>query len=483
MQIFIKNFTIISCAIYNYKRILNIPSNGFHFILDITFCVFLSAVSAAIDTSYTYIFIPLVVIASMVFFTYSNKTILPKSIPAMLISYGIAFIIFAFATTLIPIMLIIILPIHIQNHILLQSLVFLSAIIIQPLPFHLKRFKNGMPFLENQKYSTLGAIIGLTIIFAATFLTYNNYEIGYIALLIFIYIGTVLVYLYWRFSINKKYLDKLREKDFAELNAQLAVQQEQISALKQENQQLAKIIHRDNKLIPAMDYALKSYLSTAINDSTEYITEGNRLQIEIAKLSDERRNMLQQHEHNNIKLPATHVTSTDNLLKYMYEKARQDDIALQLIITCNPPQMIQQIIDEADLNTLLADLIENAIIATKHNEQHSILVSFSMVDKAYAINIFDSGIPFTTEVIQAFGKQQLTTHANTGGSGIGLMTTYELLRKYNASFIINEFDSGQYTKEISIVFNELQQYILKTYRPEEEILSLRKRNDLQIIQK
>lgn len=62
------------------------------------------------------------------------------------------------------------------------------------------------------------------------------------------------------------------------------------------------------------------------------------------------------------------------------------------------------------------------------------------------------------------------------------MMEYELLRKYNASFIINEFDSGQYTKETSIVFNDLKQYILKTYRPE-EISTLRKRKDLQIIQK
>lgn len=232
-----------------------------------------------------------------------------------------------------------------------------------------------------------------------------------------------------------------------------------------------------------MNHAVQCYLSTAINDSAEYITEGNRLQIELSKLSEERRNMLQHYEQNNVKLPATHITSTDNLLKYMYEKARQDDIALQLIMSYNLPQMIQQIIDEADLNTLLADLIENAIIATKHNKQHSILISFSIVDKAYSFNIFDSGIPFTAEIIQGFGKQQLTTHADTGGSGIGLMTTYELLRKYNASFIINEFDSGQYTKEISIIFNDLQQYILKTYRPEEEISSLKKRNDLQIIRK
>lgn len=134
------------------------------------------------------------------------------------------------------------------------------------------------------------------------------------------------------------------------------------------------------------------------------------------------------------------------------------------------------------MNTLLADLLENAIIATRRNNGHHILLSISIVSKAYSISIFDSGIPFTKEVLTKWGLEQITTHQDDSG-GIGMITAYEIIKKKNASFMIHEFfsDGGLYTKEVSVLFNNLNQYTLHTSRNGEELSYLNQRSDLVII--
>jgi signal transduction histidine kinase len=75
-----------------------------------------------------------------------------------------------------------------------------------------------------------------------------------------------------------------------------------------------------------------------------------------------------------------------------------------------------------------------------------------MLGKHFSFHVFDSGIPFTKEVLAALGQQQITTHADDSGSGIGLMQTYEILKAHGASLLIDEFttDSGLYTKKIQL---------------------------------
>lgn len=442
----------------------------------------LSILTAYIDHNFfsvsTILLIPIISLT----FSLCQKIPITLSMTAITIAFAFSYIFFSFSSVITCGLFWFFFDNY--NHAICQFVCGIFQILLMQLPFLRKRLTKGMPFLRKRFYSITGTIISVMVLFLAILFNNNNYNHLFIIPCIALYFFAILIYLYWKSNLTKTYLDKLREKDLSDLNTQLAAQQKQIAALKQENQRLAKIIHKDNKLIPAMEYSVKRYLSTTKNNSVDFKTEGNNLLIELSKISDERKNIIQYQEQDNLQLPSTNITSTDSLLHYMKERAQQDDITLQIIIHCELPYLVQHIIDETDFNTLLADLIENALIATKYNNQHAILISFGIINKAYSINIFDSGIPFTSDVLLAFGKQQITTHANDTGSGIGLMTAYALLQKYNASFIIHEFnsESKQYTKEISILFNNLQQYILKTSRTEKELALLRKRSDLQIVQ-
>ena len=80
------------------------------------------------------------------------------------------------------------------------------------------------------------------------------------------------------------------------------------------------------------------------------------------------------------------------------------------------------------------------------------------------------------------GKKKYTTHKADGGSGIGLMVTWELLKKYQASLIIDEnvFVDDVFTKKIMICFDKKNAYKLYSLRSEGELSYLKHRQDLQI---
>ena len=91
------------------------------------------------------------------------------------------------------------------------------------------------------------------------------------------------------------------------------------------------------------------------------------------------------------------------------------------------------------------------------------MVVLGTENESFIISVYDSGITFEKKVIDNLGKRRITTHKKTGGSGIGLMTTAQLLRKHNASFVIDEnVDSESYTKKVSVIFDGLSQCRLIT---------------------
>lgn len=129
--------------------------------------------------------------------------------------------------------------------------------------------------------------------------------------------------------------------------------------------------------------------------------------------------------------------------------------------------MINHPISEDALVTLIADLTENAIIATKESESKNIHLSLDMENNNFCISVFDSGIHFEPYTIENAGKKKASTHLNDGGSGIGLMTTFTFLREYLASFIIDEtIENEKYTKKVTVLFDSLNEFRINSQRNE-----------------
>ena len=166
----------------------------------------------------------------------------------------------------------------------------------------------------------------------------------------------------------------------------------------------------------------------------------------------------------------------------MLHRGMKDGIDFDFSLTGNVKYMVKEVLSETDCMTLLADLLENAMIATKANGGNHIFLHIGVIENIYTIDVWDSGIPFTKETLYYLGKKRYTTHKKEGGSGIGLMSTYELAKNYGASVVIDEtsVETQLYTKKISIIFDGKQQYRLCTSRGEAELQYLSQRKDCMI---
>lgn len=478
MSYFIKYFAIILCSIYCYIKLLNLSQKKKLVFSTLLFTVCLSLLATISETVFPHTTILLLILVSVLFFSFLVPAVSPEiCITAMIISYGISYITFSMAIIIVGFLFISKITTSTYNHVIYQTLIALAQILITPLPFRLKRLKRGMPFLINRLASFPLMIISLLVLLGAVLLRSTPYNKRYPFLIMFAFVFAIFIFLSWRNNITKTYLDKLKEKDIAELNAALSQKDIRIKELEEENGELAKIIHGDNKLIPAMALAVKSFLESASALPGGDRETGQRLLEDLEQMTAHRKGILLRQDNRCNTLHATGVSSVDSLLNYMQQKASEKETDFDVSVTCDMDSFLRKIISEEDLNTLLADFLENAMIAAAHSSSRHVLLNIDKTDSFYHISIFDSGIPFSKEVLVNLGLQQYTTHKEEGGSGIGLVTSYELIKKYNASLIIEEYaqDSGLYTKKVSLIFNRLGQYTLYTCRDSEELEYLKKR--------
>lgn len=160
----------------------------------------------------------------------------------------------------------------------------------------------------------------------------------------------------------------------------------------------------------------------------------------------------------------------DDLLRYFSEQCAEKNIDFNLKISGSIPFMTEHVIPQNKLETMIGDHLQDELIAvnTSAHPFRSILAVLGLVEDFYEFAIFDSGIPFEADTLIQLGTKRVTTHADTGGSGIGFMTTFDTMRKYGASLIIDEkkTNNADYSKSVTIRFDGKHQYIIQTYRPD-----------------
>lgn len=471
MQTITKYFFIIICCLYVYRKLLNI-----NFSKKLIFNIFIFAITSSLIANFIRTTIaPLTLITIFVlttFFTYivykkSFKITLSFSVISIVISY-ILFLIALVITS--PLNYLIFLKIHrsmISNFV--SSFIFGSfQLLFSFLLFRIKRFKNGVPFLEKKTFSDIGTSICIFLLLIASLFYINNDNLMFFALLIFIVIcSSVVILLWWRSLITNSYLEKLNKRENERYEKTIETQQEEIDKLKLHNDALAKIIHKDNKLIPAMELAVKEFLCNASLDNSELTTTANSLIKQLEALASERKGIINRYELSSKTLTKTGVGSTDAVMKYLLHRANEANILFDLTVTGNIRYLISSIISENDLNTLISDLGENALIAAKEAGKGSVFITLGIDGEDYCLSIYDNGPYFNADVIKNLGKSRYTTHILTGGSGIGLMTTFELLRKYNASFEIDENIVHEVFKKcVSVRFDSCSRLRIKSSREE-----------------
>lgn len=259
-----------------------------------------------------------------------------------------------------------------------------------------------------------------------------------------------LIYVLKNISMHT-YVRKANENNAKRLEDELREKEGSISRLTDENMRLSKIIHRDNKMIPAMELAVEEILSCASPEEQRERSE--QLLVRLRALSEERDGIVREIAQNSRDLPKTGLSATDGSLELLAAKADECGVTFDVSVLADKSSFTHNGLTELDLNTLLLDLGENAIHSASEAGGGHVLVLFGMEDGGFALNVYDSGAPFDKRVTEKLGRERVTTRGELGGSGIGLMTASQLADKYGASFIIDEhIDSDIFTKRVCVSF-------------------------------
>lgn len=455
-----KYFFIIICSIYIFIKIHNTSVNLRNSIASLAFSAIASVAAAFTRKNLNTYTLILIVILLTAFFYFSFKMPPNKTISFTAISLGISYTMCIILSLIIgSICYIIFSNFLFQTKINTVSylIVGLFQFIITFLIFRIKRLNKGFATYESKINNDLGVFTSLSlIVIASMFNSEKNSDlIGTIILFCVLIVGMLLLY-WWKRRITNIYLEKVHNRNIEILENSLLEQQEINSKLTKSNEELSSIIHRDNKLIPAMQSAVEEIL--ACNSPDEQKEKSKLLLPQLKAMSSQRSTILSNYENLHKVLVQTGILSIDASLKYLMKRANNDGISFELSVTCDLKEFVKDLICENDLNTLILDLCENALIAVRETKIKNVLVVFGIETKSFIISVYDSGMPFEPKVIENLGKKRITTHKATGGSGIGLMTTSELLIKHSASFVIDEnIDNDSYTKRVSVVFDGLSQ--------------------------
>ena len=418
---------------------------------------------------YTYCIICVDIILGMLINQFTKNN-LGYSILTTTISLSINYILYFIAITLSFIPNIVF---NIENNFIsLLSIIIIYTILVY-LFFKIKRFSKGFSFLQQKLKDEYTDIIILnisTIILFCVILISNYTEIITSSIVIGLIIFSIIMFITIQKSLQLYYKQQLQQREIEEMKKEIKQKDEEISKLEQENLNFSKTSHSIAHKQRSLEHKLNQLIMQ--NETAEEIDIKDRI------------NNIQSELNKNtiVQLKETGIEQIDDMLKYMQSECTKNKIDFDLKINGNIHHMTNKYVEKETLEILLADLIKNAIIAINYskNINKSILVKLGIIDGIYSVYVYDSGIEFEINTLINLGKKPSTTHADSGGTGMGFMNTFDSLNKYNASIQINEIgkeSKDNYTKYIAIKFDNKHEFKINSYRKEE----IEKNNNKDII--
>ncbi len=486
IQDLIRWFFNFLCSFYLFYKLLNLKNPKIlHKISFIVIFLIESLIFSFLEVkNFIFIFPAIIFFNTFILSHFAKKTI-SLSLVTLVISEAIYYILFLLVAFVIALVAA---PFFYGRYDLPYVVIQISGGLIELLLlfllFKIKRLRRGMPFLYQIGSSATGFILSCFILLIVTIISFYDTipDMQFLFLLIALFLIGLLLYCWWRFRITRDYLEKLRQSELKALQNELSEKDNRIRELEENNDALAKIIHKDNKLIPAMELAVCEYLEAeATGGDTR--KKGEQLANELKTMAQDRKGTLNSYCHDEHALPTTGVCVLDALFTYMQQRALAQNINFSLHITGDIVKMTEDVISGEDLSHLLADLLENAMIAIGNSKVRSLSAYLCHDENSCTIEISDSGNAFDVQLFEDFGQTQHTTHKDSGGSGIGLMDIWKLKKQYRASLHIIEYTPGTstFTKKIALVFDRKNHYLIQTYR-RNEIERVHMRNDMFVLQ-
>lgn len=328
--------------------------------------------------------------------------------------------------------------------------------------------------------NTFACFITLITLTLEQLSSYGHFQLRLFRVIIVLSCLIVILY-WWRSQITKTYREKLRLLEMKTLRAAKAENEAYISKLEAENRRLGTIIHKDNRIVNAMADSVCDYLTSSGSTNAEELHEkGVSLSNEINSIKTYRQELLCEGSLSETSTPQTNHAGVDAIIAFMVKEAASYGITLKFHYDKDFFSAKRFTATEMDFVHLLSDLLENAIIATRHAKGQSLELSLQILKGTPAISVSDSGIPFEINTLMKFGICEASTHTDEGGTGIGLIDIWSFKKKYHASLVIEELDNSIYSKRLSLLFDGKNKYLIISNRFQ-QIISSQTRADLLVI--
>lgn len=300
IQIF---FILLSCF-YLYHKLLNIKKRPFN--IELYCYIYFAGCSCLLysisKNIYYIVYFPALIILFFVFIKIYTHTNYKTALITTVIALGISLCSFTFSAVIMTLFLLCtgLTP---ENHfwILIKLVIGIMQYVLVHLPFQLKRLKKGMPFLYELNFNNIGCLLSMCIIICVIIIStpYTIHTYITISCLFLIFPCALLLISWWRAIITRNYRRKLQQFEMQQLKNELVQKEQEITRLLENNKALAQIIHRDNKLIPAMELAVNTFLQNQNTLSPQQLKEqGLALAAHLQTMSQERKFNLTEYQTN-----------------------------------------------------------------------------------------------------------------------------------------------------------------------------------------
>ena len=300
IQIF---FILLSCF-YLYHKLLNIEKRPFN--IELYCYIYFAGCSCLLysisKNIYYIVCFPALIILFFVFIKIYTHTNYKTALITTVIALGISLCSFTFSAVIMTLFLLCtgLTP---ENHfwILIKLVIGIMQYVLVHLPFQLKRLKKGMPFLYELNFNNAGFFLSICIIICVIIIStpYTLHTYIIMSSLFLIFPCALLLISWWRAIITRNYRRKLQQFEMQKLKNELVQKEQEIARLLENNKALAQIIHRDNKLIPAMELAVNTFLQNRNTLSPQQLKEqGLALAAHLQTMSQERKFNLAEYQTN-----------------------------------------------------------------------------------------------------------------------------------------------------------------------------------------
>lgn len=456
----IKMFLMGLCTYYTFTRILNIKTLfNFKLLFVVFFKCIITFFHTILKADYPSTSIIFFILSLSILYSFTTLYSVGYSILVTISSFSLNYII-SFASIIIGFIPNVILGV--QNDFISLLLIYTIHLTLLFSLFKIRKFKNGFAFFQknlgNEYFDLLILNISAIVLFSSILLSGKYPKIFISNLFISFIVLCIIMFVTIQRSLTLYYKHNLLVKDLNDTKTELETKNKEIEKLEKDILETSKINHSIAHKQRSLEYKLNELML-----NTEFADE-----LDITyKINDVSKQLLTTSTVS--ELPKTDIVEIDDMLNFLQHECVKNNIDFDFQLNGNIFHMINTFISKETLEILLADHIKNSIIAVNcsDNINKSILVRLGLIDNYYSLYVFDSGIEFESDTLSNLGKMPITTHADNGGTGFGFINTFDTLKKYNASLIINELNppcSDNYTKSIIIRFDDLHEFKVNSYR-------------------